>query len=133
MSEEPRKRVDRMYELVWREHDLEGALAGLPAHFEWVVPGHPDGAIRRGPDAVIAFFRDWIGEWDDPHSEWSLEQTGPDTVLALVRTSGRGPRSGVPIEQSFAQLWSFEDGEPARMVLYTDVDKARRAARAGPR
>ena len=126
------ERVNRMYELVWRERDLEGALAGLPTGFEWVIPGHPDGAIRRGPDAVIEFFRDWMGQWDEPDTEWSLDQTAPDTVLATVTTRGRGRRSGVPIEQRFAQVWTFFDGEPVRMVLYTDEDKARRVAGAGP-
>ena len=51
-------RLDRMYD-----------------DFEWVVPGHPDGAVRRGRHAVTEFF-----------------------------------------------------GVPARMVLYRDPDKARRAA-----
>jgi ketosteroid isomerase-like protein len=120
--------LDRMYALVWREHDLDAALADLPDDFEWVVPGHPDGAVRQGPHAVTDFFRDWMDQWEEPDSEWKLEQTRPDTVLALLTTRGRGRASGVPVEISYAQVWTFRGGEPARMVLYADPDKARRAA-----
>jgi ketosteroid isomerase-like protein len=124
------ERLDRMYALVWRERDLDAALAGLPDDFEWVVPGHPEGELRRGPHAVTDFFRDWIDQWDEPDSDWRLEQTRPDTVLALVTTRGRGRASGVPVEMSFAQVWTFRDGEPVRMVLYPDPEQGRTAAGA---
>ena len=35
-----------------------------------------------------------------------------------MTTRGRGRVSGVPVEMTFAQVWTFRDGEPARMVLY---------------
>ena len=124
------EQLDRMYELAWRENDVESALRDLPENFEWVVPGHPDGAVRRGPHAVIEFFHDWNDQWDDPTTDWTLLQTRPDTVLALVTTRGRGRASGVPVELNFAQVWTFRDGEPVRMVLYADADKGRRAAGA---
>jgi ketosteroid isomerase-like protein len=127
------ERLDLMYALVWRHRDLDAAFAGLPHDFEWVVPGHPDGAVRRGPQAVREFFRDWIDQWDEPDTEWQLELTRSDTVLALVTTRGRGRASGVPVELSFAQVWTFRDGQPARMVLYADPDKGRQAAGAAPR
>lgn len=124
------ERLDRMYALVWREHDLDTGMAYLPEDFEWVVPGHPDGAVRHGRHAVTDFFRDWLDQWDEPDTDWELQQTGPDTVLALVTTRGRGRASGVPVEFQYAQVWTFRDGAPARMVLYRDADKGRRAAGA---
>jgi ketosteroid isomerase-like protein len=124
--------LERMYVLAWREGDLDAALRDLPEHFEWVVPGHPDGRVHRGPHAVTDFFRDWIDQWDEPATDWELQQTRPDTVLALVTTRGRGRASGVPVEMNFAQVWTFRDGEPARMVLYPDIEKGRRAAGVDP-
>ena len=124
--------LELMYSRVWRDGDLEAALGNLPDDFEWVVPGHPDGAVRHGPHAVTGFFRDWIDQWDEPNTDWTLQQTRPDTVLALVTTRGRGRASGVPVELSFAQVWTFRDGVPARMVLYADADKGRAAAGAAP-
>ena len=120
--------LDRMYALCWREGDLDAALAGLPEDFEWVVPGHPDGAVRHGRHAVTDFFRDWLDQWEDADTEWQLELTRPDTVLALVTTRGRGRTSGVPVEMSFAQVWRFRDGEPVQMVLYPNPERGRRAA-----
>ncbi len=124
--------LDGMYARLWRGHDLEGSLAGLPDDFEWVFPGHPDGPVLHGRDAVTDFFRDWIEQWHEPDTDWSLEQTGPDTILALVTTRGRGRASGVPVELSYAQVWTFRGHVPARMVLYADRDKGRNAAGADP-
>jgi ketosteroid isomerase-like protein len=125
------ERLDRMYELVWRERDLDAAFADMSEDFEWVMPGHPDGAVRRGAQGVRDFFCDWIDQWEDPESEWTLERTRPDTVLVLVTMRGRGKASGVPVEENFAQVWTFRDEEPIRMVLYADPDKARAAAKTG--
>jgi ketosteroid isomerase-like protein len=49
----------------------------------------------------------------------------------LVTMRGRGKASGVPVEENFAQVWTFRDEEPIRMVLYADPDKARAAAKTG--
>ena len=122
--------VERMYALVWCESDLDAAFANLPSDFEWVMPGHPDGAVRHGPHAVTDFFRDWIEQWDEPDTDWKLEVTRPDTVLALVTTCGRGRASGVQVEMTFAQVWRFRDGEPVQMVLYPNPERGRRAAEA---
>ena len=86
--------------------------------------------VRHGPHAVTDFFRDWIEQWDEPDTDWKLEVTRPDTVLALVTTRGRGRSSGVPVEMTFAQVWRFRDGEPVQMVLYPNPERGRRAAEA---
>jgi len=122
--------LEWMYGVAWREHDLDRAMADLPDDFEWVVPGHPDGAVRRGARATIDFFRDWIDQWDEAETDWTLQETAPDTVFAVATTRGRGRVSGVPVEITFAQVWTFRHGRPARMVLYADIEKGRRAAGA---
>jgi hypothetical protein len=94
----------------------ELALADLPKDFEWVVPGFPGTQSARGPEGTLAFFRDWI------------DQGGPDAILVLVDMRGRGRASGVPVELHFAQVWSFRDGVPVRMVFHTGAEEARRAA-----
>ena len=113
---------------VWREHDLEGALADLPQDFEWLVPGFPGSQAARGPEETLDFFRDWIDQWEDLRVDWELEQSSPDTVVSLVDMRGRGRASGVPVELHFAQVWSFREGVPVRMEFYTDAEDARRAA-----
>jgi ketosteroid isomerase-like protein len=124
--------LDLMYTRVWREHDLQRAMAHLPQDFEWVVPGFPGNQAARGPEGTLEFFRDWIDQWEDLRVDWELQQTGPDTILALVDMGGRGRVSGVPVELRFAQVWSFREGVPVRMVVYADVEEGRRAAGVAP-
>ena len=120
------------YTLIWRADRLERALEGLPEDFEWVVPDHPEGSVRRGPEGVIDFFREWTEPWDDLDVEWELYEAGPDRALALIVMRGRGHESGVPVEMHFGQMWTFRDGRARRMVMYNDIDEARRAAGLDP-
>jgi ketosteroid isomerase-like protein len=120
--------LDRIYALVWREDDLDAAFADFPEDFEWVMPGFPGGETAQGGDDTREFFRDWIAQWDDINVDWELHEAGGDRVLALVRMTGTGRASGVPVEVRFAQLWSFRDGRPVRMHLYGDSAEGRRAA-----
>ena len=120
--------LQRGYELIWREDRVEDALVGLDADFEWVVPGHPEGDVRHGPDATIAFFRDWIEPWAELQVDWELLPAEPERVLAILDMRGRGRESGAPVEMRVGQLWTFRDGRAVRMVLYYDLDEARRDA-----
>jgi ketosteroid isomerase-like protein len=132
MSRDPLEMLDRAYELVWREGDLEGAFAGVAPDFEWIVPGHPEGPVMRGPEGVIDFFRDWLEPWEDVHVEWELHPVDAERVLAVTRQRARGRGSGVAVELRFAQLWTVRDGRAVRMVLYTDVEKGFAAAGLRP-
>jgi ketosteroid isomerase-like protein len=124
--------LDRGDELIWREDRLEQALSGLGPDFEWVVPGHPEGDVRRGAEAVIGFFRDWREQFDDLEVNWELHELDAERVIALIDSRGRGKASGAPVEMRFAQLWTWGDGRFVRMVLYLDVDEGRREAGLEP-
>ena len=119
------ERLERMYTLVWRESNLDAAMRDLPDDFEWVMPGHPDGAVRHGRQAVTEFFRDWMDQWEEPDSEWKLEETRPDTVLALLTTRGRGRGSGVETSsEGDTWLFRFRDGEA---IEYHECDSTQEA------
>ena len=102
----------------------------LPQDFEWLVPGFPGSQFTRGPEATLDFFRDWIDQWEDLQVDWELEQASPDTVFAVVDMRGRGRASGVPVELRFAQIWTFREGVPVRMVFYADPDEGAEPLRA---
>jgi ketosteroid isomerase-like protein len=120
--------LDRGYTMIWREGRMEDALRGLNDDFEWVVPNHPEGAVRHGADSVIEFFREWTEPWENFELDWEIEEAGPDKALAIIEMRGRGRVSGVPAEMRFFQLWTFRDGRAVRMEMFTDIDEARRAA-----
>jgi ketosteroid isomerase-like protein len=120
--------LDRGYRMIWREGRMEDALRGLNDDFEWVVPNHPEGAVRHGADSVIEFFREWTEPWENFELDWEIEEAGPDKALAIIEMRGRGRVSGVPAEMRFFQLWTFRDGRAVRMEMFTDIDEARRAA-----
>jgi ketosteroid isomerase-like protein len=120
--------LDRGYTMIWREDRLEDALRGLEDDFEWVVPDHPEGAVRHGADSVIEFFREWVEPWEDLDLDWEIHEAGPERALAVIDMRGRGRVSGAPAQMRFGQIWSFRDGRAVRMEMYSDVDEARRAA-----
>jgi ketosteroid isomerase-like protein len=128
MSDDPVDLLDRAYRLVWHEGDLEGAFRGVAPDFEWIVPGHPEGEMRVGPEGVIAFFREWLEPWEDVHVEWELHPVDGERVLAVTIQRARGRGSGVPVELRFAQLWTVRGGRAVRMVLFPDVEKGFEAA-----
>jgi hypothetical protein len=66
--------------------------------------------------------------FDDLDVDWVLHPAGPDTVLVELSMNGRGRDSGVPVRLRIGQLWTCRQGVPQRMVLFTDYEKARRAA-----
>jgi ketosteroid isomerase-like protein len=123
--------LDRGYTMIWREGRMEDALRGLEDDFEWVVPNHPEGAVRHGADSVMEFFREWTEPWENFEIDWELEEAGPDAALATIEMRGQGRVSGVPAELHFFQLWTFRDGRAVRMEMFNDEDEARRAARLG--
>jgi ketosteroid isomerase-like protein len=125
------KLVDRLrrgYDALWRERDLDAAVRGLGPDFEWIVPNHPEGEVRRGGEAVRAFFVDWLEPWEDYDVSYDLRPVGSDRVLAVCTMQGRGRQSHAEVEMRFAQLWTFEENRPVRMVFYFDPAEAMAAA-----
>jgi ketosteroid isomerase-like protein len=124
--------LERGYTMIWQEGRVEDALRGLGDDFEWVVPDHPEGAVRRGADSVIEFFYEWIEPWEDLEVDYKLEAAGTDAALAVIDMRGTGRVSGVPTEMRFFQLWTFRDGRAVRMEMFQELDDARRAAGLDP-
>jgi ketosteroid isomerase-like protein len=120
--------LERGYTMIWREGRTDDALRGLGDDFEWVVPNHPEGAVRHGADSVIEFFREWTEPWEDFELDWDIQQGAPDRALATIDMGGTGRASGVPAEMRFFQVWTFRDGRAVRMEMFDDEDEARRAA-----
>jgi ketosteroid isomerase-like protein len=109
--------LDRGLSLLWREDRPEEAVRALGPDFEWAVPNHPDGEVRRGPDSVVEFFQDWRRQFSELELDWELADAGAGRALAVFSMTGRGSVSGAPVEMHFVQLWRFRDGLFVRMVM----------------
>jgi ketosteroid isomerase-like protein len=128
MSDENLELLERGYTMMWREGRPEDALRPLGEDFEWVVPDHPEGAVRHGRDGVIEFVREWVEPWEGLEVDWRLEPGSGERILATIDMRGRGRDSGVPTEMSFWQVWTFREGRAVRMEVYWAEEDARRAA-----
>jgi ketosteroid isomerase-like protein len=89
--------------------------------------GWPEDQTYEGVDGARTFLRLWAGSWDDWEVEvQSLHEAG-DQVLAMMHQSGRSKEAGLPLEMTFAMLWTLRDGMEIRMEMYSDPAEATRA------
>jgi ketosteroid isomerase-like protein len=80
--------------------------------------------LYPGLDGAREFMSNWIDTWDEWESDYTdLREVG-DKVFAVVRQRGRAKATGVEVEMTFAQVFSFRDGKQTRMVMYADPDEA---------
>jgi len=93
--------------------------------------GWPERKTYEGIEGTREFLEDWVSAWED----WRLELKdlidAGDQVVAIVHQSGRSKATGLPVDMTFAQVWTLEDGRQTRMRMYADPDEALRAVRAG--
>jgi len=107
-------------------------LAGISApNFVWDMSnfhGWPEQQLYEGVVGAEAFLTDWTAAWD----EWELDvedvRDAGEKVVVLVRQRGRSKTAGMPVDMSFAQVWTIRDGEQTRMEMYSDRDEALNAA-----
>jgi ketosteroid isomerase-like protein len=89
--------------------------------------GWPEQQTYEGTEEVQGFLRDWMGAWDDWELEAEALHDAGDKVVAMMSQRGRSKAAGMPVEMSFAQVWTLRDGKQIRMDMYSDRDEALRA------
>jgi ketosteroid isomerase-like protein len=127
MSQENVEIVRAAYERYAATGDLAQDYA---ADFVWDVSNlhWPGQQVYEGADGARTFLREWTDAWED----WELEpdsfHDAGDRVVVLLRQRARSKSTGMPVEMSFAQVWTFRDGKRARMEMYSDPAEALAAA-----
>jgi ketosteroid isomerase-like protein len=120
MSQENVELVTRVYDL-WNQGDIDAAMEMFDPEVVWHGYTHlPDSGRRDGVDAVRAWVTDFAGAWGEIQvSIERLVEVGDDAVLALVRMSGRGRDSGVPVTSGLdGHLWTIPAGKVAAVRMY---------------
>jgi ketosteroid isomerase-like protein len=88
----------------------------------------PDAATHVGPDAIQAYFTQWVEMFTDIEYEVKELVDAGDKVFAWIRFEGRGISSGIAAVLEQAQVWMFRDGKVVRVEEYHDRDEGLRAA-----
>jgi ketosteroid isomerase-like protein len=75
-----------------------------------------------------AFVSAWLEAWQDWELEVEALHDAGDKVVTLVRQYGTSKAAGMPVEMSFAQVFTLRDGRQSRMEMYSDRGEALEAA-----
>jgi hypothetical protein len=118
--------LQRGYEALNRG-DLSVVLGLLDRDIEWHEPApSPEAGIHRGRDSFERFFRGWIESFDDFRVEPEQVVERGETLIAVVRQSGKGRASGVEVEARLAHVWTVDNGRAVRWEAVADADEALR-------
>lgn len=124
MSEENVEVVRRMLEAYLRS-DFETALSCFAEDVVW----EDLNGTYHGHAGVSKATARWAGAWDDLHQEVDdILDTEGDDVVVLLKQSGRGKGSGVPVESLSGWIYTITGGTITRVRLFTDPDAAFRVA-----
>lgn len=124
MSDAYADELRRGYEALNRG-DLSVVLELLDRDIEWREPAPSlDAGIHRGRDSFERFLRGWIESFEDFRVEPEQVVERGETLIAVVRQSGRGLASGVEVEARLAHVWTVDNGRAVRWEAVPNVDEA---------
>jgi ketosteroid isomerase-like protein len=111
-----------------QRHDNETALSLYDPEVEMERRGFDVSVeVYRGLDGVRAWFRDFL----DPlaHLTVTVDEwiDAGDDVIAVVHTTGRGRKSGVPVEHRDAHVWTLRNGKLWHLSIYPTRNEALKA------
>jgi ketosteroid isomerase-like protein len=94
----------------------------------------PDTDDYYGKEAFVQGIVRWLSGFERGFRYEPIELIdAPNGVFAIVRLSGRGRESGVPLERDVFQVWRTRDGQLSRCsVHWGDPEPARREAGLEP-
>ena len=123
MSQENVEVVRAMWDAFLRG-DAERALAAFHPDVVWDGRNLPDGRVARGVGEVIDHVSGWAAVWE----EWTVDvervvDADDDQVLLIMRERGHG-RSGMPMDEHHAEIYTVRDGKIVHRIGYSDTAEA---------
>jgi ketosteroid isomerase-like protein len=90
--------------------------------------GWPGRQEYHGVEGARQFLEEWLEAWDD----WELRveefRDAGEQVVAIVRQRGRSKAMDLPVDMTFAQVFTLRDGKQVRMEMYAEPSEALEAA-----
>jgi ketosteroid isomerase-like protein len=128
MSQENVEIVRRAWEAFVRR-DNEAALALYNPEIEIDLRDETVGTrAYYGIEGVQRYFQDLLSVFGDMTSEVEEWIDAGDQVVAMVRSYGRGRRSGVPVDMLEAHVWTVHEGKLQRLQTFATKAEALGAA-----
>ena len=125
MSQENVEIVRRAFEQFKATGDI--LTEAFHSDFVWDMSqfrGWPEQQTYPGIEGARQFLADWTESWED----WDLQleelHDAGDSVIAIMRQSGRSKATGLPAEMHFAQVWTVRNGKQFRMEMYASPQEA---------
>jgi len=116
----------------WALLDMDRMVEGWAPDVVWDMscyrpewPGPPE---YVGIAAILAFLAEWLAQWETQNL-WPEEfvHCSDECLLVILGRHGVVRASGTEVDRRWAQIWTFRDGEVARITNYSDPDEARAA------
>jgi ketosteroid isomerase-like protein len=129
-------RIRQIYEALNRQ-DMEvflvlGCHPAVELYTAKDQAGVPFGAdfddVYYGRDGVAAFFRNWLGAWEDYRIEPEEVIDCGDKLVVFLLHCGRGKGSGLEVEHHLAQVIHLRNAVGLRVEIYWDRLHALEAA-----
>lgn len=107
----------------FNEGDFESVLALMDENIEWIEPeGLPFGGSHHGPEAVA---ENVFGPVMEPFESLELDVDrfidGGDTIVVLGTARGTIRGTETDLNNPFAHVHNFEDGQIVQLVEYTNT------------
>jgi ketosteroid isomerase-like protein len=108
--------------------------------YDWMISFYgPDSVFDMSPwglgtyeglVAILAFFKDWIGAFDEFEMRVEeLEDLGNGVVFGVAIQDARSGGSSNPLRLRHAAVSVWEEGVAVRVTNYPDIEAAREIAR----
>lgn len=112
----------------WSEHVWADDIVWRP------IEGAPDDhGPMHGRDRLVHYYEDWFGTFDDIRVEpREFVDAGEGRVIVVQRSAGRAKVSGVPVDLTYAVLYTLRDGRVASGREFLTRQEALAAAMADP-
>jgi len=104
--------------------DIQGILALLDEHIEWVtpeLPGVPASGAKRGHEAVAEFFRSLEKHWEFEAFEQREFIASGDLLAVQGYYRVKSRQTGLVAESPWVMVWRFHNGKCVHFQEYTDT------------
>jgi len=114
--------VLRQLEELFNTRNLDAYLELLDPAVEWQVAAEdPDTTVHHGREEVRAYLQGWIDAFADLRIRTQVVSETGDPVLTVIRFTGRGTGSEMPLDEGVSFLFSFRAG---RLTKVEDLGRA---------